>query len=201
MRALAWGSSPAILAAVAVLTAASAFAFEVPADEKEKLRACEKDICEIILKKAASGADLACALSKTWAKDAIKQGIEAKSIDWSLGDARCGVDLSVKREILLKALSEPTYQLVIPEHQISCAVEREGEVTDIKLTLAPKLEFAAGKAVSASLGIGNIEAPSVLKSAIWTVAKLEETFGLFQGQLVSEINEFMLEKCQKRYGQ
>ncbi len=205
MRVSARGFSPAFLAAASgaamlLLTTVPALALEVPADEKDKLKACEKDICAIILKKEATGADLACALSKTWAKDTIKEGIEAKSIDWSLGDARCSVDLSVKREILLKALTEPTYELVIPEHKISCAVEREGEVTDIELSLAPKLSFEAGKAMSASLGIGNIEAPSVLKGAIWTVAKLEETFGLFQGQLVSEINEFVLEKCQKRYG-
>jgi hypothetical protein len=193
------GLGLAMLAA-ATLPAASAFAFEVPAGEKDKLKACERTLCEIILKKETAGPDLSCALSKTWAKDTIKEGIEAKSINWSLGDARCGVDLSVSREAILKSLTERAYELVVPEHQIKCQVEREGDVTDIKLSLAPKLLFEGGRTTTVHLGVGNIEAPAVIKGAIWTVAKLEETFGLFHGELVEEINEFVEKKCAKRYG-
>ncbi|MEZ5775124.1 MAG: hypothetical protein R3D33_10610 [Hyphomicrobiaceae bacterium] len=197
---LALPSAAAGVAAALMISATVAGAFEVPADEKDRLKACEKDLCEIILKKD-QGADLACSLSKTWAKDKIKDGVSAKSIDWSLGDARCGVELSVQRDVLLKALSEPSYELTIPEHQVKCEIEGDDGITTVSMTLAPKLTFENGQATKASLGIGNVEAPAVLKGAIWSVAKVEEYFGLFQGQLVEEINEFVQKKCAKRYGE
>ena len=43
-----------------VAVAMPSAAIETPKDEKAKLKACEKKICTIILKKEAGGEDLSC---------------------------------------------------------------------------------------------------------------------------------------------
>lgn len=49
--------------------------------------------------------------------------------------------------------------------------------------------------------ISDIVAPAVVKGAIWTAAKVEDSFGLFQGEMIEEINEFVRQKCAQRYPQ
>jgi hypothetical protein len=77
-------------------------------------------------------------------------------------------------------------------------VEREKEVMKVSVALSPKFQFKAGKATKAWLGIGTIEAPTVVKGAIWTAAQLEDTFGIVHGDLLREINKFVYERCPKR---
>ena len=177
--------------------AAPAFALEEIANEKEMLKDCEKRLCGMVTKKEATGADLTCALTKTWAKDKIKEGIEKKKISWSLGDARCAVDLAVPRATIVDAVSKPAHTLEFAKHTIKCQVEREKEVTPINVTLQPKIEFKGGKAVKAYLGLKEIDAPAVVKGAIWTVATLEDTVGVFHGDIIAEVNEFISSKCPK----
>lgn len=87
--------------------------------------------------------------------------------------------------------------LKLDPHKVKCEVEREKEVTAINVSLAPKLQMKDGKAVKAWLGIGDIEAPTAVKGAIWTVAQLEDTFGIFHGDMIKD-NKFVHEKCPKR---
>lgn len=197
------GTSAAWLLGLAgglLLTLCGARAFEVPADEKDKLKSCEKSICEIILKRETAGPDLTCNLAKTWAHDAIKSSIGRASLEWTLGDARCSVDLTVKRADLLSALGPGEYQLTIPEHIAKCELEGSDEISVVTIALAPKLTLKDGVAQSLSMGVGKIEGPTLIKGAIWTAATIEEKLGLFQGQLVEEVNEFVQKKCAKRYG-
>jgi hypothetical protein len=175
-----------------------AAALDEGAKEKEVLDACEKSICELLVKKDSSGDDLKCALSKTWGKDKIKSGVEGKKIGWSFGDARCGVNLAVKRQSIVEALTKPEYELKLDPHTIKCEVEREKELTTINISMAPKLQMKEGKVVKAWLGVGNIEAPAAVKGAIWTVAQMEDTFGIFHSDLIKDINKFVHEKCPKR---
>lgn len=193
-------ASAALAASISLATMAPATALEPVPDEKDRLKACEKSFCEMVLSKA-QGSDLACGISKTWTKSKIKEGVEKKKIDWSLGDARCGIDLSLKREAVLSALTKPTHTVQFTPQTVKCEVEREKEITPIKITLAPKIDFKDGKAVKAWLGISDIDAPAVIKGAIWTAAKLEDTVGLFHGDMIEEINEFMHKKCPKWYGE
>ncbi len=186
----------AVLAA-AVAVGGPAFGLEESAKEREVLKECEKRICSMIVKKEASGADLKCALTKTWAKDDIKEGVEQKKISWSLGDARCSVDLAVPRADIVNAVAKPAHTLDFPKHTIKCEVEREKEITPVSVSLKPKIEFKDGKAVKAYLGLGDIEAPAVIKGAIWTVAKIEDTVGLFHGEIIGEVNKFISAKCPK----
>ena len=82
-----------------------------------------------------------------------------------------------------------------------CELEREKEVTTVEVTLAPKVTFKGGKAEKALLNITKIEAPAVVKGALWTAATIEDTFGVFHGDLIKEINELIGEKCAQRHAQ
>lgn len=174
-----------------------ALALEETANEKDALKACEKRVCEMVVKKEAAGDDLACALQKTWSKDKIKEGIEKKRISWGFGNARCAVEVKVPRATIHSALTKSEHALELAAHTVKCEVERESEVTPITVTLAPKVNFKDGKAVKAWIGVKEIEAPAVVKGAIWTVAKVEDTIGLFHSDMIAEINEFIDKKCPK----
>lgn len=183
--------------AIALLGPPPTQALERPANEREVLKACEKRLCEIIVKKEPAGDDLVCPLSKTWARSSIKGGVEKRSLSWAFGDARCSVDLNARRDVILGAVTKPEHALELAPHTVSCEIEREGEITPINVTLAPKVSFRNGKAEKAWLNVSSIEAPAVLKGAIWTAAQIEDNFGLFHSDMISEINEFIAEKCPK----
>jgi hypothetical protein len=181
-----------------VLMATGAAALEEGKDEKAQLEACERTLCGIVVKREASGSDLQCALQKTWAGRAIKEGVEQKKLKWGFGDVRCTVTLQAKRQELIEALGKPQFELKLAKHAIRCEVEREKEVMPLNVALSPRFQFKDGKAVKAQLGIGEIEAPAVLKNAIWTAAQLEETFGIVHADLLKEINRFVHDRCPKR---
>jgi hypothetical protein len=194
------GFGMAVLAggiAVAVIGVSPSRALERTVEEKEELKACEKRLCDIVVNKQASGDDLTCHLQKTWAKTSIKDGVEKRKLTWSFGDARCIVELSAKRDLILAAVTKPEHALELAPHTVKCEIEREGEVTPINITLAPKVTFKNGTAEKAWLNVKSIEAPAVVKGAIWTAAQIEDNFGLFQSDMIAAINEFVQKKCPK----
>jgi hypothetical protein len=67
----------------------------------------------------------------------------------------------------------------------------------VKVTLAPKISFKDGKAQRGWINVRKIEAPAVIRGAIWTAAQIEDKFGLFHGDMIAEINEFIGMKCPK----
>ncbi len=184
-------------AAVAVLGVPPTHALEQQTNEKEVLKACERRLCDILVNKVATGDDLACPLAKTWAQEKIKSGVEKRRLSWAFGDARCSVDLSAKRDLILGAVTKPEHALELPPHQVKCEVERDSEVTPINITLAPKVTFKNGKAEKAWLNVTAIEGPAVVKGAIWTVAQIEDSVGLFHSEMISEINDLIEKKCPK----
>ncbi len=190
------GVAAAALAAV-VIAAPRAHALEETPSEREQLKACEKKICEIFVGKQPTGADFACTLSKTWNKSKIQEGIEKKRLTWGFGNARCAVDVAVKRSDIVEAMSKPTHSVELAAQTVKCQVEREKETTEVNVTLAPKINFKDGKAEKAWLNVKQIEAPAVIRGAIWTAAQVENNFGLFHGEMIAEINEFIGQKCPK----
>src|SRR5689334_3708636 len=110
--------------AAAGAMAGSAFALEEGKGEKEKLEACEKSLCGILVKKEA-GADLQCALQKTWSGSKIKEGVEQKKLTWGFGDVRCAIDVVAKRQDMIDALTKPEYEYKFPAHSVRCDIERD----------------------------------------------------------------------------
>lgn len=179
-------------------TAGSAFALEEDKTEKDKLEACEKSLCGILVKRDAAGGDLQCGLQKTWAGAKIKEGVEQKKLTWGFGDVRCALDVVAKRQDMIDALTKPEYEYKFPAHTVRCDIERDKEVMKVTVAISPKFQFKDGKATKAWLGIGTIEAPTVVKGAIWTAAQLEDTFGIVHSDLLREINKFVYDRCPKR---
>lgn len=174
-----------------------AHALEPRPDEKKLIKACEKNLCTLVTKKAPSKGDLACSLSKTWGKKAMKKGSASTKISWGFGDARCEVDLKVARSLILEALDKPEQMLQLPQHTVNCEVEREGSIDKVNVTLAPRIKFKNGKAKKAWVNLQKVEGPSSIKGLVWTVAKLEDSLGIFHKDMIKGINKFIGETCPK----
>jgi hypothetical protein len=192
----------AVAAAVAAMLAAfvqPAAALKPSPDEEAVLKACEKQICKMILGKQPTGADLACGLEKTWAKERLEEG-NSKGVSWGFGDARCTVDVKLSRAELYNALTKPKHKVFIPAHDVKCVIEREGSLQPVTARLAPKLVFKNGKADKVWINLENIDGPADVKSTISAAAKLEDSLGIFHGPMIKQINKFMHQQCAKRYG-
>jgi hypothetical protein len=165
--------------------------------DKVQLKACERAMCTMVTKKELKGADLACKLARTWTKDQIKDGVKKKQFNWGLGDARCTLDVSISRAAIVNAMTKPEQVLDFGPHAVKCVAEKDGKDTPINVNLSPKVTFKSGKAVSAVLAVKEIEAPGMIKTAIWSAATLNDKVGIFQKDILKAINEFTGDKCAK----
>ena len=188
------------IAGFALLTAAPALALETPADDKDKMKACEKQLCLIVLNKEPAGDDLKCSIGRTWEQSQIVDGVKEKKISWTFGDARCTVDINLKRQAIVDAMTKPAYDLVADKHTFKCKVERTEGITDVNVEAAPKMSFKDGKVEKILLNVTNIDAPTLIGTAIRTAATLEDYFGLFHSEMVKETNKLIVERCTKNYG-
>jgi hypothetical protein len=188
---------------VGVTVAAVAFgptpagALEALKDEKERLKACEQKLCRLVTRKTPDKGNFTCALAKTWARDTIKQGSSTGSVSWVFGDARCTVDLVLDNAMIVEALKGAEYTLQFPEHTVSCVIEREKEMTPVTLKAAPKIRFKDGRARKIWVNLKDVEAPSAMRGLALSVAKLEDSVGLFHKPLVKAVNYMIEEKCPK----
>lgn len=187
-------------AAVMVLALCASSGAPALADdtEKEKLAQCERSICSVLQEKLKDGDDPTCDLTKTWQKEEIEKGAEAKKLTWGFGRARCNVKVSLKRADLVDAVTQPEFTLKVDQQPVDCEIERGEEKYPIKMTLAPELKFKDGKATTADLGVDNIEGTTLIKGVVWTAATLEQNFGLFEDDIVREVNKFIEQQCPKR---
>jgi len=194
------GFSAAVLvgyAAVAMLGVEPTQALEQAANEREVIKTCERRLCEIVVKKDPAGDDLVCPLSKTWLGAKIKEDVEKRRLTWTFGDARCSVDLNAKRDLILGAVTKPEHALEFSPHEVKCEIENGTEITPIQVTLAPKITFKNGKAEKAWINVKSIEGPAIVKGAIWTAAQIEDSFGLFQSNIIEELADLLGKKCPK----
>lgn len=188
--------------AAAVLSAAAlpAAAIEPAKDEKARLKACEEQVCRTILDKPQDKKPVSCDISKTWAGDKIQDGAKKKQIVWSFGDAHCRLRVRLNKTDIVKALTEDVYKWGLPEHTVKCTVEQDGKPEPVSVRVDPKISFEKGKVYKVRLRLKDVDAPPLIKSLIWTTAKLHDNVGLLRGEIVEEINEFVHQKCEKRYG-
>lgn len=189
---------PAALAPLAAVLAGPALALDVKDAEYAALKGCEKQFCEVVLNRNQD--DFSCRLQKTWVKSKIKESVERKKLSWTVGDARCHSTLALTRLNIITAATSPKWTLEFPPHVVHCDVEKENGVSTVDVTLAPRILFRKGVAEKAWINVQKIDAPSGWKAALWTVAKLEDTVGLFHRDILKEINRLMHEKCPAEYG-
>jgi hypothetical protein len=106
----------------------------------------------------------------------------------------------LSRADIIAALTKPKHTVRIPSQDVTCVLEREGEIKPVLIKLSPKLTFKDGKADKVWINLESIEGPADVKSTIWTAAKLEDSIGIFHRPMIKSINKFLFKQCPKRYG-
>lgn len=164
--------------------------------EREDRKACKVAICAAFHNRKPEGGDISCAILKSWRKEQLQKLVSKAKVSWPWGNVRCTADLKLKRADLVKAMTEASYVADLDRHQVACQVDREGkDATQIKFDFKPKVTFEKGKATKAALNWGKIDAPALIKGAMWTATATDNTFNVLQSTLVDDINDFVAAKC------
>lgn len=191
------GGSIFMMAVVAGILAAGTARAEP--SEADRLQQCDRDLCGIVQTKSADGQPLKCDIGKNWTKEEIAKAISKAKISWSYGDAKCSLKIELERAVLMPGLAPGKNTVKVPSQAVNCEVANEGKPQPVVVKLAPKVVFKDGKASSVSLNVESIEAPAVIKTAVWTAAKMESTFGFFQKDFLKGINDYVAVYCPKTY--
>lgn len=164
--------------------------------EKDSRKACKVAICGGFRKPQAGAGDVACSVVKSWRKTQLDKMISKAKVSWPWGAVRCNADIKVSREAMSKAMSEPSYEMALDMHKVLCTVDREGkDAAEINIEFAPKVTFENGKATKAQINWGKLDAPTLLKAAMWTATATDNTFNVLEGTVVEDINDFISTKC------
>ncbi|MEZ5850513.1 MAG: hypothetical protein R3D68_07680 [Hyphomicrobiaceae bacterium] len=191
-------SSPSVRAQDATPQAKPAAVELTPEEKKERemRKDCKVRICSAFHNRKPDGGDISCNVLKTWRKEQLTKMIQKAKVSWPWGNVRCTADIKLRRADLIKALTADKIETQLEQHHISCVVERDkGEKSDIKFDFTPKVTFEKGKATKAAIKWGKIEAPTLVKGAMWTATATDNTFNVLQGTLVEDINDFISNKC------
>ncbi len=162
--------------------------------ERESRKACKIEICRAFRARTPGG-DIACNVTKSWRKEQLNRMVKKARISWPWGRVVCKADIKLKRDALIKSMTEDSYELVLDKHTVACKVDREKEPADITFSFAPKVAFEKGIAKKAALNWGKIQAPALVKGAMWTATATDNTFNVLQSTLVEDINDFISTKC------
>lgn len=162
--------------------------------ERESRKACKVAICDAFHNRKP-GNDISCHVVKSWRKEHLQKIVSKAKVSWPWGRVRCSTDIKLRREALIKAMTEPKHEVVLDTHKVTCEVEREEGNAELKFAFAPKVLFENGKAVKASLNWGEIDGPTIVKGALWTATATDNTFNVLDGMVVEDINNFISNKC------
>ncbi len=164
--------------------------------EREARKDCKLKICAAFHDGKPNGPDISCTVLKSWRKEQLAKMVQKAKVSWPWGNVKCTAGIKLNRSVLAKAMTEDKIEAALDQHKVSCDVEREKEEkAEIKFDFTPKVTFEKGKAVKASLNWGKIEAPTLVKGAMWTATATDNTFNVLQSTVVDDINDFIGAKC------
>lgn len=175
--------------------AAATLETEEEKKEREGRRKCAVQLCSTLHNKKPAEGLVTCSVQKTWRKEVLTKILSRGKVSWPWGDTRCAADLKIDRALLVKAMQEPEFEAQFETYDIRCQIDREKDKYEVTTQLSPKITFKQGKAIKANLNWGKIEAPTLAKSALWSITAADNTFGLLQSIAVDDINEFVTNKC------
>ena len=162
--------------------------------ERNGRKACKIQICAAFrLRKP--GDDIACNIVKTWRKSQLNKYMSKVRVSWPWGKMQCTSSIKIPRQMILDAMTKPTFDLQLDEHKVACTVAREKGSAKISFSFRPKVRFEKGKAAKASLNWGKVNAPTLVKGVMWTVKTTDNTFNVLQSSIVEDINEFVSTRC------
>lgn len=191
---LVWVAGPAMAEEAGTPAAEEELTPEEKA-ERESRKACKVAICDAFHNRNPGGADIACHIVKTWRKEHLQKIVSKAKVSWPWGRVQCVSDIKLKRDMLIKAMTEPKHEAVLDKHQVSCEIERENGPAEVKFDFTPTVTFEGGKATKAVLNWGEIDAPRLVKGAMWTATATDNTFNVLDGMVVEDINDFIGKKC------
>jgi hypothetical protein len=164
--------------------------------EREARKSCKVAICAAFRNRKPDGGDISCNVIKSWRKEQLSKMVERAKVSWPWGRVKCTAPINLKRDTLIKAMTEPAYEATLDTHKVICEIEREKDGNaEIKFDFTPKVRFEKGKATKATLNWGTIEAPTLVKGAMWTATATDNTFNVLQSTIVEDINDFIDHKC------
>lgn len=164
--------------------------------EKEARKACKVQICAAFRNKKADAGDISCNVVKSWRKAQLTKLVAKLKVSWPYGPVRCTTNVNIKRADLIKAITADKAEAQLDKHAVSCVVDREKEAsTELKFEFSPKVTFEKGKATSAKMNWGKLDAPTLLKTALWTATGADNTVNILSSTLVEDINNFVDKKC------
>jgi hypothetical protein len=164
--------------------------------EREARKSCKVAICAAFRNRKPGGGDISCNVIKSWRKEQLSKMVEKAKVSWPWGRVKCAAPVNLKRETLIKAMTEPAYEAMLDKHKVVCQVEREKNGNaEIKFDFTPKVRFENGKATRATLNWGTVDAPTLVKGAMWTATATDNTFNVLQSTIVEDINDFIDNKC------
>ena len=171
-----------------------------PETEQEKVeragrRKCAAQLCSTLHNKKPADGQMVCDVQKTWRKEALTKVLSRGKVSWPWGDTRCASELKFDRATLVKAMQEPEFEAQFDTYDVRCQIDNAKDKYEVTVQLRPKVTFKQGKAVKANLNWGKLEAPTLAKSALWSITAADNTFGLLQSIAVDDINEFITTKC------
>jgi hypothetical protein len=158
-------------------------------------RRCAVAICATLHNGKRADGHLTCSLRKSWRKEVLTRILARGKVSWPWGDARCVSDLKFDRATLIRAMKENDFEAQFEAYDIRCQVDNDKDTYDVATQVRPRITFKQGKAVKAVLNWGKIEAPTIAKSALWSITAVDNTFGLLQSMAVEDINKFIGTKC------
>lgn len=163
--------------------------------EREGRKACKVEICAAFHGRKP-GPDVGCKVLKSFRKEQLDKMVSKAKVSWPWGKVVCTADVTLKRDVLVRALVDDSVTAKLDPHHVSCVVERGAEPSaEIKFEFAPLVTFAKGKAVKAQLNWGKIEAPTLVKGVMWPATGTDNTFNVLGSTLVDDINDFIGKKC------
>ncbi|MDX2203117.1 MAG: hypothetical protein NW223_10225 [Hyphomicrobiaceae bacterium] len=176
---------------------AAILASETPEEkeERETRRKCAAAACGTLRNKRPDTGELTCPIRKTWRKEVLNKIMGRAKVSWPWGNARCAGDLKIDRAVLVQAVSGADYEAKFDKHELTCQIDLEKEKYTMKVQLTPKVTFKDGKAVKAAMQWGDIDAPTLAKTALWSITAADNQLGVLQGTIVEDINEFITAKC------
>jgi hypothetical protein len=172
--------------------------FEPQAGEAATLEDCNRRTCTMLREKNPRGEDLQCNITKTWPQATIKRA-DTLVLRWKFGDARCSVQLHVRRADIVGALTQPEYKLEVPAHTADCLIEDAGQLRTISATLSPRIVFQKGKAEKIWVNLIRADGGARITKFLWAAAKLEDTTGLFHSAMVKAVNRYIYDQCPAKY--
>ena len=164
--------------------------------ERDARKACKVEICSAFRNKKADGPDISCPVIKSWRKEALNKLVGRLKVSWPYGKIHCSSTVKLNRGDLVKAMTEDKFQSQLGKHEVVCTVEREKDgPSEIKFDFSPAVTFEKGKATKAKINWGKIEAPALIKSALWTATAADNTVNILSSTLVEDINDFIDKRC------